>query len=101
MNKQNARDYIPLLDALADGELQLNTGTVEFPMWQYIDEAHFNKSPILYRRKPKPVVLYAATWLANGGLVGLDYAESEFYLREKYGHCLGFKIHKLDCGVAP
>lgn len=51
MNAENAKDYLPLVQALADGKtLQSNvSGT-----WDDIDEPLFQNSPTTYRIKPEP-----------------------------------------------
>lgn len=51
MNKNDAAQYLPLVQALADGKtLQSNvSGT-----WDDIDEPLFQNSPTTYRIKPEP-----------------------------------------------
>ena len=53
MTPQNAREYIPLIEALADGELQAEIG----PNWFDTCNADFSNPPHCYRRKPKPTVV--------------------------------------------
>ena len=58
MTPQNAREYIPLLEALADGELQINMRPdCDGPFWCSCDDASFHLHPELYRRKPKPTIV--------------------------------------------
>ena len=52
MNAQNAREYLPLVQALADGKT-LQTSCPSFG-WHDIEEYHFVKSPRHYRIKPEP-----------------------------------------------
>ena len=53
MNKDNASEYIPLIEALADGELQYNSGGE----WLDASDVLFNYGTCCYRRKPKPTVV--------------------------------------------
>lgn len=51
MNKENAKDYLPLVQALADGK------TIQLQMrddWLDIEETKFNFAPTEYRIKPEP-----------------------------------------------
>jgi hypothetical protein len=52
MNKNNARDYLPLVQALADGK------TIQkkwYEVWYDIkDDAEFDLKPEYYRIKPEP-----------------------------------------------
>ena len=54
MTPQNAREYIPLLEALADGELQYRPCS---DVWEDIKAIDFVVPPYYYRRKPKPTVV--------------------------------------------
>lgn len=54
MNRENARQYIPHLEALADGELELNLGTLNNPIWENRNSVHFDCPAEYYRRRPKP-----------------------------------------------
>lgn len=52
MNKDNAKDYLPLVQALAEGkviQLQVDNGE-----WLDLDETKFNFEPSDYRIKPEP-----------------------------------------------
>ena len=58
MNKTNAHLYLPLVRDLAAGlAIQVNRGTVDAPMWVYLDaddgEVAFTCPPHLYRVGPK------------------------------------------------
>jgi hypothetical protein len=50
MNKENAHLYLPLVQALADGELQ--TRETIYDQWEDSPLANFCKGPECYRRKP-------------------------------------------------
>lgn len=57
MNKSNARQYIPLIEALADGELEFNNHMLHSPNWLHCIQSDFSSPPEYYRRKPKPTVV--------------------------------------------
>ena len=51
MNKHNAKDYLPLVQALAEGRV------IQFGIagdWTDLEEPDFNRPPALYRIKPEP-----------------------------------------------
>lgn len=54
MTPQNAREYLPLLEALADGELQYRPCS---DVWEDIKAIDFVVPPYFYRRKPKPTIV--------------------------------------------
>lgn len=61
MNKDNAKQFLPLVQALAEGkEIQVN----DKAQWVTITTPTFTREPEHYRIKPDPVVLYANeyTW---------------------------------------
>lgn len=95
--KENARDYIPLFEALADGELQ-----IYHPVkgWTDINETLFSADIKNYRRKPKPVKIYVATWFDKYG-ENAAWSKSEDHLIKHYSAQTGFKLHELDCGEKP
>ena len=58
MNKDNAKDYLPLVQALAEGKvIQGVDGGGE---WEDLREVHFAQPSYQYRIKPEPLVIYAA-----------------------------------------
>lgn len=59
MNKDNAKDYLPLVQALADGKvIQLHNGVSD---WQDINgSVDFLMPPVNYRIKSEPLVIYAS-----------------------------------------
>lgn len=48
MTQQNAKDYLPLVQALADGQLQHYAGR----NWQNVTSSRFSAPPQAYRRRP-------------------------------------------------
>lgn len=65
MNKDNAKYYLPLLQALAEGRTLQHAG----PKWEWVDladEVSFNYSPNCYRIKPEPKEIWVVEH--NGGL---------------------------------
>jgi hypothetical protein len=60
MTKESAKDYLPLVQALADGKtIQLNVGSAACPKWmdEWSDFA-FIDPPSNYRIKPEPRRIY-------------------------------------------
>lgn len=54
MNSQNAKQYLPLIQALAEGKTIQVLEVFNFsPYWKDLDEFVFNKSPDNYRIKPE------------------------------------------------
>ena len=51
MTAANAKDYLPAVEALRDGELEerFTHG------WEFVIHAEFDKPPDHYRRRPKPI----------------------------------------------
>lgn len=55
MNKDNAKDYLPLVQALAEGKtVQINVGTKSEPDWRDRTELAWVNAPCSYRIKPEP-----------------------------------------------
>ncbi len=52
MNKDNAKDYLPLVQALADGRVIQRMGG--FGKWIDCEDADFSCDPADYRIKPEP-----------------------------------------------
>jgi hypothetical protein len=63
MNKENAKDYLPLVQALADGK------TIQFlnvnSNWNDCVRVDFNNEPRFYRIKPEPRIF--EMWLTDMG----------------------------------
>lgn len=64
MNKDNAKDYLPLVQALAEGKsIQLAAYfhyTGEVGGWVDVDELDTKVCATAYRIKPEPLVIYAS-----------------------------------------
>ena len=55
MNASNAKDFLPLVQALADGKvIQFNSGTNDDPDWNNIGGPAFYGQAEDYRIKPEP-----------------------------------------------
>lgn len=55
MNKDNAKDFIPIVQELSEGKtIQYNTGTIESPSWTDVADTVFCGSISEYRIKPAP-----------------------------------------------
>lgn len=79
VNKENAKQYIPLLEALADGELQIQQQLGEWldaPMDSSIG-MHFHLPPERYRRKPKPKPREFDLYINPLGYPGCAYSDTE------------------------
>lgn len=50
MTTANAKDYLPAVEALRDGELEERFAHG----WEFVIHAEFDKPPDHYRRRPKP-----------------------------------------------
>ena len=58
MNKDNAKDYLPLVQALADGKtIQLKVESLENPegVWKDWENPKFDREVSAYRIKPEPM----------------------------------------------
>ena len=59
MNKDNAKDYLPLVQALAEGKTiqrNVNLGPLGSPKWEDSDDLCFDWPSLVYRIKPEPLV---------------------------------------------
>ena len=55
MNKNNAAQFLPLVQALADGKtIQYNAGGTDSPDWGDVTMIYSNLDPLSYRVKPEP-----------------------------------------------
>ena len=54
MNAQNAKDFLPLVQALADGKTLQWVSEVPPCFWRDVNEVHFGDPPGRYRIKPEP-----------------------------------------------
>lgn len=68
MNKLNAHLYSPHLQALSEGELQVNRGTQDAPNWgdpSDDGEFVFSLPPAFYRRRPAPLECWVTIYPAG------------------------------------
>lgn len=75
MNKHNAKDYLPLVQALADGKVIQSrwSGTSE---WEDRKSTDFSMPISNYRIKPEPRALYAFLF-PDGSLWGSTISKAE------------------------
>ena len=81
MNASNAKDYLPLVQALAEGKvIQLKQA---FEKWFDVDEVFFNADISSYRIKPEP----REVWINRfpDGHDGLTWYETEEAAHRAYG----------------
>lgn len=81
MNKDNAKDYLPLVQALADGkEVQiLHSGE-----WHDIDDPSFTAPAVCHRIKPEPREVWVNEWKPAGKVV-FDSPEEAYEHAKRYG----------------
>lgn len=94
MNAHDALEYIPLLQALADGELEELRGT----KWVPVAITPFLNPPSSYRRKPKVKERWIGTWISKEEPehIHVSYAYiSEEDLFKEHGTRPNFKAHCL------
>jgi hypothetical protein len=75
MTKDDAHLYIPLIEALRDGELQTRTET---GAWRDCDSCAFIQTPDNYRRKPKPREFLAVMELDGSGMLYRDKEQMKY-----------------------
>lgn len=82
MNKDNAKDYLPLVQALADGKvIQINT----VDGWEDLTaEISLCFAPDQYRIKPEPREIWVNEW-RPGGKVVFDSPEEAAEHANRYG----------------
>lgn len=68
MNKDNARDYLPLVQALAEGKVIQEKHSVDSP-WEDCANPDFSWHPGDYRIKPEPREIWVNEWDGNGFVV--------------------------------
>lgn len=62
MNKESAKDYLPLVQALADGKTLQSNASGE---WKDVDDPGFGNPVTMYRIKPEPREVWV-TFNSNG-----------------------------------
>lgn len=82
MNKDNARDYLPLVQALAEGKVIQYRGPVT-DRWADCTHPDFSADPDQYRIKPEP----RDVWINRfpDGHDGLTWYETEEAAHRAYG----------------
>lgn len=86
MNKDNAKDYLPLVQALAEGKvIQLLCGST----WEDTNHPAFNLLPENYRIKPEPEQLWAVYFEET---MACAFSSEESAKRFKTGHHLSHRL---------
>lgn len=76
MNKDNAAQFLPLVQKLAEGKaIQFNQGTADNPQWMDSEDIFFAGNPEYYRVKPEPREW--DVWVAGKSVVEMDMSEYE------------------------
>ncbi len=90
MNKENAKDYLPLVQALAEGrtiqQYTLRLGTHTDFYWEDLDDPSWVLEAKFYRIKPEPRRAWV-WWPADGSI------RAEIYLTKVYA-----ERRQSDCG---
>lgn len=82
MNKDNAKDYLPLVQALANGKvIQVE---VDGKWIDMTGEMHFSGVPSDYRIKPEPREIWVNEWDGNGFVVFATEREAKEHAK-RYG----------------
>lgn len=74
MNKENAKDYLPLVQALADGKTIQSIHNGE---WFDLPNPSFNGAANLYRIKPEPKKGWYRVALFKNGVTCTEFEEEE------------------------
>lgn len=96
MNKDNAAQYLPFVQALAEGKTIQVFSDGE---WLDLTNVLFNAPLENYRIKSESVRMYVVTWFDKYGnpLSSAVCQDKEFLVRN-LGEGFDFKLHELDCG---
>ena len=88
MNKENAKEYLPLLQALADGEMiQFNQNTFNEPCWIDVDRILSSNPAQCYRIKPKPRDIWIVEH-SDGSMSGPTFSAIDALLGQAHGSTL-------------
>jgi len=80
MNKDTAKDYLPLVQALADGKvIQISTGE---GFWTDIPDPNFGIHPSDYRIKPEPREIWVNQYRFSPDTVHFNRQSAENMLKE-------------------
>lgn len=75
MNKDNAAQFLPLVQALAEGKtIQFNNGTFNEWDWHDVNDPFFTDDPEKYRVKPEPREW--DLWICSSIVSALDMSEA-------------------------
>lgn len=83
MNKDNARDYLPLVQALAEGKV-IQSRMFSCDPWKDCARPDFTMDPSNYRIKPEPREIWVNEW-KPGGKVVFDSPEEAAEHAKRYG----------------
>ena len=92
MTKDNAAQFLPLVQALAEGKtIQIRVGN----KWTDIDDPHFGNEVERYRVKPKPLVRYIVK--RNSTEFSYNTAEDANWKVERLSSvgAEGYTVHKM------
>lgn len=78
MNKYNAHEYLPLVQALADGKT-IQIKTTEWEDFEEYENIKFDEDPSLYRVKPKPRTFEVYRHKSLGTMITTDHYEANNY----------------------
>ncbi|WP_372483786.1 hypothetical protein AB9H29_12105 [Stenotrophomonas sepilia] len=81
MNKDNAKDYLPLVQALAEGRVIEHRGSGG---WYQLNNPTFQDQPSDYRIKPEPREIWVNEWDGNGFVVFATEREAKEHAN-RYG----------------
>jgi len=85
VNASNAKDYLPLVQALIDGKaVQYNMGTTDKPNWVECEKYRFNEPLIAYRIKPEPREIWVNRH--EDSRLGFSYYDSKEAAADGIGH---------------
>lgn len=86
MNKENAKDYLPLVQALAEGKV-IQSRLFSCDSWKDCARPDFTMDPSNYRIKPEPREIWVNEWDGNGFVVFATEREAtEHAHRHGIGH---------------
>lgn len=89
MNKDNAKDYLPLVQALAEGKVIQVAGSDGWEYWEDIEDVAFSRPAGDYRIKPEPREIWMIRY--KGG------SESGPYSDKGAAEC--FALHDYEYSI--
>lgn len=99
MNKDNAKDFLPLVQALADGKTLQIRDMVDDGWADMTTEVGFSMPPDSYRIKPAPTFLYVIMYRSSGMTLPEMWGAYPNYTEVKAAHQLATvtKVVTKDC----